>query len=58
VGIGDTLAGRLLIWDALAATFQQVKIAWDPDNPLSGRTPTINDLSVHEKNAAGAACLA
>ena len=41
LGIGDTLAGRLLIYDALGARFETLKYAWDPDNPLSGRTPTI-----------------
>lgn len=54
LGIGDTLAGRLLIWDALAATFQEVRIAWDPDNPLSGTRPTILDLSVHRGDRAAA----
>jgi molybdopterin-synthase adenylyltransferase len=46
-GIGESLAGRLLIYDALTARFESVKVAWDPDNPLSGRTPTITDLSLH-----------
>ena len=36
VGIGDSLAGRLLIYDALAARFTEIKVAWDPANPLSG----------------------
>lgn len=45
--IGDSLAGRLLLYDALAARFQEVKIPWDPDNPLSGNNPTIRDLSIH-----------
>ncbi len=45
--IGDTLAGRLLIYDALSSRFETVKVAWDPDNPLSGRNATITDLSLH-----------
>lgn len=49
IGIGETLAGRLVIYDALACRFQTVKIAWDPKNPLSGETPTITDLSIHAK---------
>jgi molybdopterin-synthase adenylyltransferase len=53
LGLGDTLAGRLMIWDALAAEFQQIKLAWDPDNPLSGTTVTITDLSLHQVAAAG-----
>ena len=55
--IGETLAGRLLIYDALSARFETVKVAWDPDNPLSGRKPTIRDLSIH-RGAPGDACAA
>lgn len=54
LGIGDTLAGRLLIWDALAARFQEVKVAWDPENPLSGAAPTIRDLSGHASTSGSA----
>ncbi len=57
VGIGESLAGRLLIYDALGQRFEHVRIAWDPDNPLSGRSPTITDLSIHAE-ASQAACLA
>ena len=46
-GAGDTLAGRLLMYDALAARFETIKFAWDPDNPLSGEHATITDLSGH-----------
>lgn len=45
--IGDSLAGRLLIYDALAARFQTIGLKWSPDNPLNGRNPTIRDLSPH-----------
>jgi adenylyltransferase/sulfurtransferase len=48
-GAGDSLAGRLLIYDAKAARFETVRVAWDPDNPLSGRAPTIRDLSIHAR---------
>lgn len=44
LSIGDTLAGRLLIWDALSARFDEVRIAWNPDNPLSGTRPSITSL--------------
>ncbi len=47
LGIGESLAGRLVIYDALSTRFEQVKVAWDPDNPLSGRSPRIRDLSGH-----------
>jgi molybdopterin-synthase adenylyltransferase len=56
-GAGDTLAGRLLMYDALAARFETIKFAWDPDNPLSGEKPTITDLSSHAA-AAPDTCLA
>jgi adenylyltransferase/sulfurtransferase len=46
-GTGDSLAGRLIIYDAKAARLETVSIAWDPENPLSGRSPTIRDLSIH-----------
>ena len=51
LGIGQSLAGRLLIYDALATRFEVVSIAWDPDNPLSGRNPTITDLSAAQAGA-------
>ena len=57
VGIGDTLAGRLLIYDAQASRFDTVELGYDPDNPLSGANPTITDLSIHS-NAADPACAA
>lgn len=44
-GIGDSLAGRLLMYDALAARCLVTRISWNPDNPLNGRNATIRDLS-------------
>lgn len=44
LGIGDSLAGRLLIYDALAARFSEMRFAWDPTNPLSGENPSIRAL--------------
>lgn len=57
LGIGESLAGRLLICDVLASRFEVVSIPWDPDNPLSGRAPTITDLSIH-RQTGGSACAA
>jgi adenylyltransferase/sulfurtransferase len=45
LGIGDSLAGRLLMYDALAARFYETKLAWNPDNPLTGKAPTITGLA-------------
>jgi len=52
LGIGQSLTGRLLIYEALGGRFETMKYGWDPDNPLSGRKPTITDLSIHQKDAA------
>jgi molybdopterin/thiamine biosynthesis adenylyltransferase len=56
LGIGDSLAGRLLIYDALATRFTEIKVAWDPTNPLSGTAPTIRDLTIHARAGEGAVC--
>jgi adenylyltransferase/sulfurtransferase len=58
LGIGASLAGRLLIYDALAARFETLQIAWDPDNPLNGRNTTIKDLAIHASTGKGSACAA
>lgn len=58
LGLGTSLAGRLLIYDALAARFETLNVAWDPDNPLSGRNPTITDLSIHGTMNSGSTCAA
>jgi adenylyltransferase/sulfurtransferase len=55
-GTGDSLAGKLLLYDAKSARFECVHVGWDPDNPLSGRHPTITDLSIHSSEAMAAAC--
>jgi molybdopterin/thiamine biosynthesis adenylyltransferase len=36
LGIGDSLAGRLLIYDALDATFQELTLRRDPHCPACG----------------------
>jgi molybdopterin/thiamine biosynthesis adenylyltransferase len=58
LGIGDSLAGKLLIYDALAARFQTIRIAWDADNPLTGNAASIRDLSHHAAGTAPAVCAA
>lgn len=44
LGIGDSLAGRLLMYDALASRFYETRLSWNPDNPLNGRSPRITSL--------------
>ena len=58
IGIGESLAGRLMIYDALGARFETVKVAWDPDNPLSGRNSTLRDLAHHQAGVADPVCVA
>src|SRR5207249_6174283 len=43
-GEGDTLEGRLLLYDALHMDFQEMKIRWDADCPVCGKEPTITGL--------------
>jgi hypothetical protein len=53
LGIGDSLIGRLLTYDALGMRFREVKLRRDPNCPLCGTSPTIKDLSIHAAGAAG-----
>ena len=45
LGIGESLAGRLLMYDALACRFYETRLAWNPDNPLNGRNSTITAIA-------------
>lgn len=47
MGIGETLAGALLVYDALTQTFRKMKLRRDPTCPLCGDHPTIVDLARH-----------
>jgi molybdopterin-synthase adenylyltransferase len=47
VRFGQGLVGRLLMVDARDMRFAEVAYAWDANNPLSGESPTIRDLSFH-----------
>ncbi len=57
-GAGESLAGQLVIYDALSTRFQSININWDPRNPLSGTHPTIHDLSIHAGTAENTECTA
>lgn len=46
-GIGESLAGKLVVIDALDATFRRITVKPDPACPLCGDQPTIRDLSIH-----------
>ena len=44
IGQGSTLSGRLLMFDALAMKFREMKIRRDPQCPVCGDNPTITEL--------------
>lgn len=50
VGIGDSLSGRLLIYDALQPTFRTIKVRRDPECPLCGEHATIKNLDAHHSS--------
>jgi len=58
IGIGTGLAGRFLMYDGLAARFETLRVTWDPENPISGRNPTITDLSIHRPAKHNSTCAA
>jgi adenylyltransferase/sulfurtransferase len=43
LGVGETLAGRLLLFDALYTTFDEVAIKRNPECPVCGDHPTITE---------------
>ncbi|MDP6785918.1 MAG: molybdopterin-synthase adenylyltransferase MoeB [Rhodospirillales bacterium] len=47
LGIGESLAGAMIICDALSATFRKIKVKRDPACALCGAQATIKDLSHH-----------
>ena len=44
IGVGEPLVGRLLLFDALAMRFRELKLRKNPDCPLCGTQPTIKKL--------------
>jgi len=54
LGIGESLSGRLLIWDALATRFRMIRLRQDPACALCGPDATIRDLSQHRDSAVPA----
>jgi adenylyltransferase/sulfurtransferase len=45
--VGKSLAGHLLIYDALATNFRKVRVKRDPECALCSARATIRDLSAH-----------
>jgi molybdopterin/thiamine biosynthesis adenylyltransferase/rhodanese-related sulfurtransferase len=44
LGIGQPLVGRLVLYDALALSFRELRLHRDPACPLCGENPTIRTL--------------
>jgi adenylyltransferase/sulfurtransferase len=44
LGLGESLQGRLLLYDALAMRFRELKLRKDPDCPICGTHRTITKL--------------
>ncbi|MBV9868011.1 MAG: molybdopterin-synthase adenylyltransferase MoeB [Abitibacteriaceae bacterium] len=48
LGKGDPLIGRLMLYDALAMKFRELKIRKDPECPVCSAHPTITELQNYE----------
>jgi len=48
LGAGDSLIGRLLLFDALKLSFRELKLEKDPDCPVCGPRPTVTALIDYE----------
>jgi sulfur-carrier protein adenylyltransferase/sulfurtransferase len=53
LGIGEPLIGRLLLYDALAGSFDEVAVRRDPDCPVCGDAPTITEYVDYVEFCAG-----
>jgi molybdopterin/thiamine biosynthesis adenylyltransferase len=55
LGIGQSMAGRVLVWDALSARFRTIALRPDPACIACGPNATLRDLSAHG-DTSGPAC--
>jgi len=55
LGIGNPLIGRLMLFDALTATFDEVALRRDPSCPVCGDSPTITEYVDYVEFCAGPA---
>ncbi len=49
IGKGEPLIGRLLLYDALAMKYRELKLRKDPKCPICGENPTIHALIDYEQ---------
>ena len=55
LGIGESMSGRVLVWDALSARFRTIKLRPDPACIACGPNAMLKDLSGHG-DTSGPAC--
>src|SRR5215212_8886180 len=48
IGAGDSLVGRLVLFDALKLRFRELGLRKDPSCPICGENPTIHELIDYE----------
>jgi molybdopterin/thiamine biosynthesis adenylyltransferase len=48
LNVGETLAGKLVLYDAMRNDFTTVKLRWDPDCPVCGKHPSVTELIDYE----------
>src|SRR5690606_11973381 len=48
LGVGDSLVGRLVLFDALRLRFRELALRKDPDCPVCGPAPTVTALLDYE----------
>jgi molybdopterin/thiamine biosynthesis adenylyltransferase/rhodanese-related sulfurtransferase/molybdopterin converting factor small subunit len=48
LGSGDSMIGRLLLFDALGMKFRELKLRKDPECPVCGENPTVTELIDYE----------
>ncbi len=49
MGVGTSMAGNLILYNALETEFRKISLKRDTDCPLCGEKPTILDLSIHSE---------
>ena len=48
IGVGESLAGRLLVFDALEMRFRELRLRKDPQCPVCGSNPSVTELIDYE----------
>ena len=48
-GLGESLTGRVLLYDALRMRFREITLPRDPECPVCGRNPSIRTLAAYDQ---------